>query len=101
MTQIVENWSRLSGRVEAWDPPTHANDEGILTVRVAQVGSVATENGAAYPNLLDGVNGTTVRIRVPAAAVPRIRARPDEEVTLVVRRGRSPDRLFAHPELKK
>ena len=101
MTQIVENWSRLSGRVESWEPPKIPNDEGILTVRVEQVGSVAKEKGAAYPNLLEGVKGTTVRIRVPAAAVPRIRARPGEGVTLVVRRGRSPDLLFAHPELEK
>ena len=101
MTQIVENWSRLSGTVESWDPPKNPNDQGILTVHVEQVGSVAKEHGAAYANLLEGVNGTTVRIRVPAAAVPRIRARPGEGVTLVVRRGRSLNLLFAHPELKE
>jgi len=101
MTQIVENWSRISGRVESWDAPTSPNDEGILTVRVKQVGSVATEKGAAYPNLLERVKGTTVRIRVPAAAVPRVRARAGEEITLDVRRGRSPDLLFAHPDLEK
>ena len=101
MTQIVENWSRLSGRVESWDAPKSPNDEGTLTIRVEQVGTVAKEEGAAYPNLLEGVKGTTVRIRVPAAAVPRVRVRAGEEVTLDVRRGRSPDSLFAHPELTK
>jgi hypothetical protein len=101
MTQIVENWSRLSGRVESWDPPKSPRDDCILTVRVEQVASVATDRGDAYPNLLEAVKGRTVRIRVPAAAVPRVRARPGEGVTLVVRRGRSLDLLFAHPDLKE
>ena len=98
MTQIVENWARIVGRVEGWDPPAEPDAPGTLIVRVEQVSDIPRENGAAYNNLLKGNEGQSLRILIPAAVAARLKPRPDERVKFDVRRGRSSDHVFARPE---
>jgi hypothetical protein len=98
MTQIAENWARISGRVEAWDPPTEPDGSGTLTVRIERVSDIPREKGAAYKNLLKGDQGRSLRVLIPAAAVSRLKPAVGERVELDVRRGRSPDHVFARPE---
>jgi len=98
MTQISENWARIAGRVEAWDPPAQANGSGTLTVRVEKVSDIPRENGAAYANLLKGNEGRSLRIVIPAAIAARLKPKFDERVEFDVRRGRSSDHVFARPE---
>jgi hypothetical protein len=101
MPQVVENWSRISGTVESWDAPRSPGAEAVLTIHVDRVGDVPKHEGVVYPNLLTNLTGGTVRIRIPAAAVSRVSQRKGEQITLDVRRGRAPDALFAHPDVKK
>jgi hypothetical protein len=96
--QIVENWSRVSGCVDAWMPPSAAGRPGTLTVRVSRVAPIAREDGSLYPNLLSGAEGRLLRIEVPAVAADRLAPSPGADVELDVRRGRTAERLFAHPE---
>jgi hypothetical protein len=98
MTQIVENWARVTGRVEAWDPPAEAGGFGTLTLRVEHVSDIARPRGAPFRNLLKGDEGRCLRIHVPAAAVPRLTLSVGTRIHLDVRRGRSPDHVFARPE---
>ena len=49
---IAENWSRLRGRVEAWDPPKKAGDPGTLTIVVDRVDDVAAADGSRHRNML-------------------------------------------------
>lgn len=95
---IVENWSRLRGRVQAWDPPKKAGDPGTLTIVVDRVDDVAAEDGTRHRNMLSRSAGTTVRVTVPASAAAQIKPRKGSKAVVDVRRGRVPDRLFAHPE---
>jgi hypothetical protein len=97
MTQIAENWARVAGRVEAWDPPTEPNGLGTLEVSVESVSDIPRERGAAYRNLLKGDEGRTLRILVPAAAAPRLTPVVGERIHVDVRRGRSADHVFARP----
>jgi len=89
MTQIVENWARLSGWVEAWDPPADPDGIGTLTLRVETVSDIPT-----YKNLLKGTEGRSLRILVPT---PVVRGTPavGERMEIDVRRGRAPDHVFA------
>ena len=96
--QIVENWSRVTGRVEAWTPPSAAGGSGTLTMRVSRVAPVAREDGALYPSLLKGAEGRVLRIEVPAVTAGKLAPSPGDEVELDVRRGRSAEQLFAHPD---
>ena len=96
--QIAENWSRIRGRVEAWQPPRKAGDPGTLTIVVDQVDDVASPDGSHHRNLLANVTGTTVRVLVPASVAQRVDARKGLTAEVEVRRGKSTDRVFAHPD---
>lgn len=96
--QIAENWSRIRGRVEAWHPPRKAGDPGTLTIAVERVDDVASPDGSRHRNLLADAAGTTVHVTVPASAAERVEPRKGSTAVVDVRRGKSPDRLFAHPE---
>ena len=98
MTQVVENWSHVVGRVEKWTPPKDADDHGELVVRVERVEDVKGERGKAWPNLLDKAEGTTLRVRVPASAARTLDPADGASIALDVRRVREPGVVFAHPE---
>ena len=77
--QIAENWSRIRGRVEAWEPPQKAGDPGTLTIVVDRVDDVAAADGSRHRNMLSDTAGRTVHVTVPASAAngsKRERARP-------------------------
>lgn len=95
--QIAENWSRIHGRVEGWQPPRQAGDHGTLTVAVDRVDDVVARNGAPHRNLLADAAGTTVDVIVPASAAQRLEPRTGATAVIDVRSGRSTERLFAHP----
>jgi len=95
---IAENWSRLRGRVTAWDPPKKAGDPGTLTIVVDRVEDVVAPDGSRHRNMLSRTAGTTVRVTVPASAAAQIQPRKGSTAVVDVRRGRVPDRYFAHPE---
>jgi hypothetical protein len=84
--------------VEAWQPPRTPGGSGVLTIAVEDVEEVASRDGSHYRNLLAGVAGQTVQVIVPASAAARVRARKGASAVVEVRRGQSPERLFAHPE---
>lgn len=96
--QIVENWSRMRGRVEAWHPPRKAGDPGTLTIVVDRVEDVISRDGSPHRNLLAEAAGTTVEVVVPGSAAERVAPRKGSRVVVEVRRGTSPERVFAHPE---
>jgi hypothetical protein len=96
--QIVENWSRVRGRVEAWEPPRESGQPGALTIAVERVEDVAAPDGARYRNLLADAEGTTIHVIVPASAATRVQPIAGSTVVVEVRRGGSPERLFANPE---
>ena len=91
--QVVENWSRIAGRVESWTPPKDAEDHGVLVVRVERVSDVK-----GYPNLLEKADGTALRVRVPPSAAAKLDPADGAAVTVDVRRGREPGIVFANPE---
>src|SRR5262245_1573802 len=96
--QISENWSRIRGRVEAWQPPRKAGDPGTLTLVVDDVDDVVSPDGSRHRNLLADAAGTTVRVVVPASAAGRVQPQKGSTAVVDVRRGRSADKVFAHPE---
>ncbi len=96
MTQIVENWARLAGRVEAWDPPADPDGMGTLTLRVETVSDIPRQEGATYKNLLQGTEGRSIRILVPTP-VARVTPAVGERMEIDVRRGRAPEHVFARP----
>ena len=96
--QIAENWSRIRGRVEQWQPPRKAGDPGTLTIVVERVDDVASPDGSRHRNLLADATGTTMRVMVPGSAVGHVEPRKGATAVVHVRRGRSRDRVFAHPE---
>jgi len=98
MSQIVENWARVAGRVEAWEPPAEANGVGTLQVCVEKVSDVERESGASYANLLKGGEGRSLRILVPAAVAQRLKPVVGKGIDLDVRRGRSREHVFARAE---
>ena len=95
---IAENWSRIRGTVEAWDPPKKAGDSGTLTLAVEQVDDVTAADGTQHRNLLANATGRTVRVTVPASAAAHVQPHKGETAVIDVRRGKTPDRVFAHPE---
>jgi len=96
--QIVENWSRIHGRVESWQPPRKAGEPGTLTIVVDGVDDVASPDGSRHRNLMTDAKGTTVHVMVPASAATHFQPRTGSTATVDVRRGRSPDHVFAHPK---
>ncbi|MGH9142810.1 MAG: hypothetical protein ACRD2I_16890 [Vicinamibacterales bacterium] len=97
--QIVENWSRIRGRVEAWQPPRKAGESGVLTIAVADVEDVPSPDGSDHHrNLLTEAAGKTVHVVVPASAAQHIAARKGSTAVVRVRRGPSTERVFAHPD---
>ena len=72
--QIAENWSKLRGRVEKWDPPKKAGDPGTLTIVVDHVDDVVGADGTRDRNMLSDTAGKTVRVTVPASAATQIQA---------------------------
>jgi hypothetical protein len=98
MSQIVENWARVTGRVEAWEPPAKAGGVGTLTLRVESVSDIPRGRGLAYKNLLKGGEGRLLCVLVPAAAATQLPLVVGHRINLDVRRGRSQDRVFARPQ---
>ena len=98
MSQIAENWARVTGVVEKWEPPAKSGDAGTLTMRVDKVTDIAREGVGAYRNLLKGYEGRSLRVSVPAGAISKLTLTVGSRVQLDVRRGRLPDHAFARPE---
>ena len=96
--QIVENWSRIRGRVEGWKPPRKPGDSGTLTISVERVEDVASPDGKRHRNLLADAAGTTIRVIVPASAATRVESPKGSTAVVEVRRGGAPERVFANPE---
>jgi hypothetical protein len=96
--QIAENWSRIRGRVEEWHPPVKPGDPGTLRLIVEDVEEVMSREGASHRNLLADAAGTTVDVVVPASAAQRVDPRKGSTAIIEVRRGKSAERVFAHPE---
>jgi hypothetical protein len=96
MSQVTENWARVAGRVEAWDPPAEPGGMGTLELRVERVSDIPCGGRATYKNLFTSNEGKSLRILVPAAAAPGLHLAVGEYVDLDVRRGRS--NVFARPE---
>ena len=96
--QIVENWSRIHGRVEAWQPPRRPGEPGTLTLVVERVDDVASADGSHCRNLMADATGTTLQVMIPAGAATGVQPRKGSTAVIDVRRGRSPDRVFAHPD---
>jgi hypothetical protein len=95
--QIVENWSRIHGRVEAWQPPRKAGESGTLTLTVERVDDVASPDGSRHRNLMADATGTKVQVMIPASAATGVQPRKGSIAVIDVRRGRSRERVFAHP----
>ena len=95
--QIAENWSRICGRVEGWQPPRKAGDHGTLRVAVDRVEDVVSPDGSRHRNLLAAAAGRTVDIVVPASAAQGLQPRAGETAIIDVRSGGAPGRVFAHP----
>jgi hypothetical protein len=98
MVQIVENWSRIRGRIEAWQPPPNAGDPGTLTLTVERVDDVASPDGSPHRNLMSDAAGRTLQVVVPASAAASVAPQKGCTAVVDVRRGNNPDRVFAHPE---
>jgi hypothetical protein len=65
---------------------------------VDRVDDVAAADGSRHRNMLSRTAGTTVRVTVPASAATQIQPRKGSTAVVDVRRGKVPDRYFAHPE---
>jgi len=96
--QIVENWSRIRGRVEDWKPPLKAGEPGTLTIAVERVEDVAASDGSRHNNLLAGAAGTTIHVIVPASAATGVEPPKGSMAVMEVRRSGSPGRVFANPD---
>jgi len=97
MATIVENWGVVEGRVEQWQRGG-ADAPAVLTLAVERVSSVERSPGVSYPNFVEGREGATIRVRVPADAARRLEVAAGQRVRVRVRRGRGADEFFAHPE---
>ncbi len=94
--QIVENWSRVRGRVVTWTPP-RGDAPAVLRLHVTQVESVRRRDGRAFANLLADACDRSVDIQVPPRAAATLDLATDREIVLDVRRARTG--LFAHPDV--
>ena len=93
MSQIVENWSRVTGQVESWQP---SGDQapGLLKLRIRRVGVVPRAEGDAYPSLLQATEGEVLTVRLSTSAASTLRIAAGRDIELDVRRGRDPDLWF-------
>ena len=91
--QVVENWSRVTGRIVSWTPPTGDDEPGELVVHVERVEPVK-----GHRHLLEKVEGTSLRVRVPPSAAATLDPAAGTSIALDVRRGREPGVVFANPE---
>jgi hypothetical protein len=98
MSQIAENWARVTGVVEEWEPPTKSRETGSLRMRVETISDIPREAGGTYRNLLKDYEGRSLRVAVPAGGVLGLTVAVGSRVELDVRRGRQPDQVFARPE---
>ena len=96
--QIVENWARVAGRVEAWRPPAEAGGSGVLTVRVERADTLETRIANRCRTCCAATKGGRFEIQVPAAAAAAFAPGIGARVALDVRRGRKPSVFFARPE---
>jgi len=92
MVQIVENWSRVTGTVEAFAPSGDPQRPGVLSLRISAVCPVEP-----FADLMAGWEGRTIEVPVPASLLPRLDLVPGRSVTLRLRRG-GPTAVFSHPE---
>lgn len=95
--QIAENWSRIRGRVEGWQPPERPGGHGTLRVAVDRVEDVVSADGSRHRNLLAATAGRTVEVIVPGSAAEALEPHPGETAVIDVRSGQAPGRVFAHP----
>ena len=94
--EIIENWSRVVGTVQEWQPPDEPNGPGMVVIRVEDVGTVM-RGSDTYKNLLANSKGEILRMQVPNVDAHNLDLVPGMHIELEVRRGRSPARLFAKP----
>ena len=92
--EIVENWSRIVGTVQEWQPPSEPKGPGTVVIRVDEVHSVG-RGGGTYPNLLASTRGEIVRVQVPDVDASDLTLAPGSSVELEIRRGRTAEKLFA------
>jgi len=93
VSHIVENWSRVAGQVESWQP---SGDQapGLLQLRVRRVAAVPRADGDAYPSLLQASAGELLAVRLSASAASTLSITAGRDIELDVRRGRDPDLWF-------
>ena len=92
MVAIIENWSRLEGRVTTVTPAPDASAFSVVRVAVSQVSDVAD-----FPNLLADAAGSTLEVYVANELAERLHLAPGQRVRCRVRRG-GPTRIYAHPD---
>ncbi|QDE82803.1 hypothetical protein BHS07_15275 [Myxococcus xanthus] len=61
MVQIQENWADVRGQVLSWRPQSDVPHHGLLELAVTHVQAVE-----GFANLLRGIEGTSIRVYVPA-----------------------------------
>ena len=83
--------------VENWEPPRKSGGPGTLTIAVERVEDVRSSDGSHHHNLLAGAAGTTIHVIVPASAATRVEPPKGSMAVVEVRRGGSPERVFANP----
>ena len=93
MVHVVENWSRVTGCVEAWTP-SGGPAAGILHVRVRCVRAVPRAEDEVYPSLLHDAEGQLLTVRLSDSAAHALRVATGRDIELDVRRGRDPDLWF-------
>lgn len=65
---------------------------------VEKVDDVASPDGVRHRNLLIDAAGTTMQVMVPASVAASFTPRKGATAVVDVRRGKTPDRVFAHPQ---
>jgi hypothetical protein len=93
--QIVENWSRVRGRVVRW-ALAPGQDRGVVRLHVIEVRPVRRPDGSCFANLLDDACGADVDVQLPARTASALHVVVGVEIVLDIRRGRTG--LFAHPD---
>jgi hypothetical protein len=97
MVPIVENWALVEGRAELYQA-AEQEAQARLTVRIERVSTVERAPGSPYPHFLDGREGSTIVVSLPAPAAAKLAGASGHVVRLRVRRGARQDVFFAHPD---